>query len=105
MADEASIATVSWQQLPSANGQGAANQYNLGLEYDTRVTKDFGVVINWGAWLQRRRCRAEGRGGAHALLESASPAVGPGDHQVVRHVTSIDGHMTQGRFRFGVEGK
>ncbi len=49
MADEASIPTLSWQQQPSGNGQGTANQYNLGLEYDKRITENFGVVINWGA--------------------------------------------------------
>ena len=49
MADEASVPTLSWQRQPSGNGQGAADQYNLGLEYDKRVTEDFGVVINWGA--------------------------------------------------------
>ena len=40
-----------------------------------------------------------------AELHFSLPALAAGEYEVIWHVTSTDGHMTQGRFRFWVEGK
>ena len=40
--------------------------------------------------------------GGPGELRLVLPVLAPGEYQVVWHVTSIDGHMTQGRFGFRV---
>ncbi|HEX4366277.1 MAG TPA: hypothetical protein VH023_05580 [Rhodopila sp.] len=51
VADEASLPT--FQFLPSqADGGGTSNNYNLGFEFDKRITENFGFAINDGySWL------------------------------------------------------
>jgi hypothetical protein len=51
VADEASLST--FQFLPSqADGGGTSNNYNLGFEFDKRITENFGFAINDGyTWL------------------------------------------------------
>jgi hypothetical protein len=51
VADEASLPT--FQFLPSqADGGGTSNNYNLGFEFDKRITENFGFAINDGyTWL------------------------------------------------------
>ena len=45
---------------------------------------------------------APAEGAGLGALRVALPELGPGQYEVIWHVTSIDGHMTQGRFRFWV---
>jgi hypothetical protein len=51
VADEASLPTFSF--LPSdANGGGTSDNYNLGFEFDKRITENFGFALNDGyTWL------------------------------------------------------
>lgn len=53
VADEASLPT--FQFLPSqADGGGTSSNYNLGFEFDKRITENFGFAINDGyTWLSQ----------------------------------------------------
>ena len=57
VADEASLPT--FQFLPSqADGGGTSNAYNLGFEFDKRITENFGFSIESGyTWLTQPRAK------------------------------------------------
>jgi hypothetical protein len=51
VADEASIPTFSYLPQPTDGGP-ASNQYQLGFEFDKRITENFGFALNEGyTWL------------------------------------------------------
>ncbi len=53
VADEASIPTFSVQRQGADGGPGPVYNYNLGIEYDKRITENFGLAVNWGGAAQQ----------------------------------------------------
>ena len=48
VADEASLPTLTWQRSGADGGTGPLHEYDLGVEYDKRITPDFALIANSG---------------------------------------------------------
>ena len=104
VADEASIPTFSYQRDDSSGTP--TNQYGFNFEFDKRITKDFGVGVNWG-WNVNSIKGGKTAGGFQNLVLSAKyqTYVDP-KHEfllsfgVVREMGGT-GNVNQGADRFG----
>ena len=104
VADEASIPTFSYQRDDASGTPN--NHYGFNFEFDKRITKDFGVGVNWG-WNVNALKGGKTAGGFQNLFLSAKyqAYVNP-EHEFLLSLGIIremggTGNVNQGADRFG----
>jgi hypothetical protein len=106
VADEASLPTFIWQRSGADDGPGPVHSYGFGLEYDKRITQNFGLGVGTG-WNVIRTAGAPTRTGFDNLDLTAKyqACVSPGHELVVsfgvQRTFGGTGTLQTGGDRFG----
>lgn len=83
VADEATLPQISDQRSGAAGGPGPVHEVDVGFEYDKRITKDLGVVINDAVIVQDTQHDKTRHGGADIVLSAKYQAYINSAHELI----------------------